>query len=358
MRTLIIAEAGVNHNGNESLAFKLVDAAYEAGADIVKFQTFKASKLVTANAKQAVYQIKNTQKEESQLAMLSRLELSFEVHIELIKYCNKLGIEFLSTAFDSDSLKFLVNELKLKKLKIPSGDLTNAPLLLEHAQTGCDLIVSTGMATLAEIETALGVIAFGYTAKSKDKPGRQAFEKAYISELGQKKLKEKVTVLHCTTEYPAPVEDINLNAMDTIANAFKLNIGYSDHSTGIYIPVAAVARGATTIEKHFTLDKDMEGPDHKASLEPEELKNMIGAIRKIELALGDGIKGPRPSEIKNKYVGRKSLVASKQIGIGDVLCDENIDIKRPGNGMNPIHYWELLNKASTKSYEVGDLIFE
>ena len=194
MSTLIIAEAGVNHNGDEALAFKLVDAAYEAGADIVKFQTFKASNLVTEHAKQANYQVENTQKEESQLAMLSRLELSFKFHLELVEYCNKIGIEFLSTAFDSESLKFLVSDLKLKRLKIPSGDLTNAPLLLEHAQTGCDLILSTGMATLAEIETSLGVIAFGYIANKKDKPSILAFEKAYYSELGQKKLKEKVTI--------------------------------------------------------------------------------------------------------------------------------------------------------------------
>ena len=313
MSTLIIAEAGVNHNGDEKLAFKLVDAAYNAGADIVKFQTFKASKLVTANAKQADYQITNTQKIESQLSMLSRLELSFEFHIELVEYCKKIGIEFLSTAFDSESLRFLVNDLKLKKLKIPSGDLTNAPLVLEHAQTGCDLIVSTGMATLAEIETALGVIAFGYVSKLTEKPSIQAFENAYYSELGQKYLKEKVTILHCTTEYPAPLQDINLKAMDTIANAFKLPVGYSDHSAGITIPIAAVAREAKIIEKHFTLDRNMEGPDHKASLDPEQLKAMIEGIRNIELALGDGLKGPRPSEIKNKSIARKSLVAEQVI---------------------------------------------
>jgi len=324
MSTLIIAEAGVNHNGDEKLAFKLVDAAYNAGADIVKFQTFKASKLVTANAKQADYQITNTQKIESQLSMLSRLELSFEFHIELVEYCKKIGIEFLSTAFDSESLRFLVNDLKLKKLKIPSGDLTNAPLVLEHAQTGCDLIVSTGMATLAEIETALGVIAFGYVSKLTEKPSIQAFENAYYSELGQKYLKEKVTILHCTTEYPAPLQDINLKAMDTIANAFKLPVGYSDHSAGITIPIAAVAREAKIIEKHFTLDRNMEGPDHKASLDPEQLKAMIEGIRNIELALGDGLKGPRPSEIKNKSIARKSLVAEQVIKKGTIFSKDNM----------------------------------
>jgi N-acetylneuraminate synthase len=356
--TLIIAEAGVNHNGSEELAFKLVDAAHNAGADIVKFQTFKASKLVTASAEQAEYQVTNTQKKESQLAMLSRLELSFEFHLKLVEYCNKLGIEFLSTAFDSESLKFLVNDLKLKKLKIPSGDLTNAPLVLEHAQTGCDLIVSTGMATLAEIETALGVIAFGYVAQKTEKPSIQAFEKAYYSELGQKMLKEKVTILHCTTEYPAPLQDINLKAMDTIANAFKLPVGYSDHSAGINIPIAAVAREATIIEKHFTLDCNMEGPDHKASLEPEQLKAMIDGIRNIELALGDGLKGPRPSEVKNKSVARKSLVAEKVINKGTVFSKDNMTTKRPGSGQNPINYWELLGKAAINDYQIGDLINE
>jgi len=356
--TLIIAEAGVNHNGSEKLAFELVDAAYKAGADIVKFQTFKASKLVTATAKQADYQIKNTQKTESQLAMLSRLELSFEFHIELVEYCNKIGIEFLSTAFDSESLKFLVNDLKLKKLKIPSGDLTNAPLVLEHAQTGCDLIVSTGMATLAEIETALGVIAFGYVANKTEQPSIQAFEKAYYSELGQKMLKEKVTILHCTTEYPAPLQDINLKAMDTIANAFKLPVGYSDHSAGINIPIAAVAREAKIIEKHFTLDKNMEGPDHKASLEPKQLADMIKGIRDIELALGDGLKGPRPSEIKNKSVARKSLIAEKVITKGAIFSENNMTTKRPGSGQNPLNYWSLLGKEAKNDYQVGDLINE
>ena len=356
--TLIIAEAGVNHNGSEELAFKLVDAAFNAGADIVKFQTFKASKLVTASAEQAEYQVTNTQKKESQLAMLSRLELSFEFHLKLVEYCNKLGIEFLSTAFDSESLKFLVNDLKLKKLKIPSGDLTNAPLVLEHAQTGCDLIVSTGMATLAEIETALGVIAFGYVAIKTEKPSIQAFEKAYYSELGQKMLKEKVTILHCTTEYPAPLEDINLKAMDTIANAFKLPVGYSDHSAGINIPIAAVAREATIIEKHFTLDRNMDGPDHKASLEPEQLKAMIEGIRNIELALGDGLKGPRPSEVKNKSVARKSLVAEQVIKKGTIFSKDNMTSKRPGSGQNPINYWGLLGSEAKSDYQIGDLINE
>ncbi|CAM4089859.1 N-acetylneuraminate synthase [Vibrio neonatus] len=356
--TLIIAEAGVNHNGQEKLAFSLVDAAHKAGADIVKFQTFKAKNLVTEEAKQAEYQVANTQKQESQLAMLSRLELSYEVHHELVKYCNSLGIEFLSTAFDLESLDFLVNDLGLTRLKLPSGELTNAPLVLRHARTGCDLIVSTGMATLSDIETALGVIAFGYTADINAEPSILGFQEAYASEAGQKALKEKVTILHCTTEYPAPMEEINLKAMDTLGRAFDLAAGYSDHSEGITIPIAAVARGAVLIEKHFTLDKNMEGPDHKASLEPSELSVMVKAIRQIELALGSSVKTPTKSEIKNKVVARKSLVAAVDIKSGDVFSDLNLTIKRPGTGLSPYKYWDLLGCKAAKNYKAGELIIE
>lgn len=356
--TLIIAEAGVNHNGDEQLAFELVNAAHEAGADIVKFQTFKAKNLVTAQAEQADYQVMNTQKQESQLAMLSRLELSYQAHHELVKHCQSLGIEFLSTAFDSESLAFLVDDLGLKRLKLPSGELTNAPLVLEHARTGCDLIVSTGMATLAEIELALGVIAFGYTAPHNTEPSVLAFQQAYASEEGQQALKKKVTILHCTTEYPAPMKEINLKAMDTLANAFELPAGYSDHSEGITIPITAVARGAVLIEKHFTLDKNMEGPDHKASLEPDELAAMVTAIRQVEVALGSAVKTPTVSEVKNKAVARKSLVAAQAIKAGETLTRDNLTIKRPGSGMSPYRYWELLETPASRDYQVGDLICE
>ncbi|WP_336942207.1 N-acetylneuraminate synthase [Vibrio cholerae] len=356
--TLIIAEAGVNHNGDEALAFQLVDAAHQAGADIVKFQTFKAKNLVTEQAKQADYQVANTQKQESQLAMLSRLELSYAAHHQLVKHCQSLGIEFLSTAFDSESLDFLVNDLGLKRLKLPSGELTNAPLVLEHARTGCDLIVSTGMATLAEIEMALGVIAFGYTAVDNAVPSVLAFQQAYASEVGQKALKEKVTILHCTTEYPAPMAEINLRAMDTLGRAFDLPAGYSDHSEGITIPIAAVARGAVLIEKHFTLDKNMEGPDHKASLEPDELTAMVKAIRQVEVALGTAVKSPTVSEVKNKAVARKSLVASQVIRAGESFSADNLTIKRPGSGMSPYQYWDMLERSASRDYQVGDLILE
>ncbi|WCE29847.1 N-acetylneuraminate synthase [Vibrio sp. SCSIO 43137] len=355
--TLIIAEAGVNHNGDEKLAFDLIDAAHQAGADIVKFQTFKAKNLVTEEAKQADYQVANTNKQESQLAMLQRLELSYDAHHKMIERCQSLGIEFLSTAFDFESLEFLVEELALKRLKLPSGELTNAPLVLEHAKTGCDLIVSTGMATLAEIEMALSIIAFGYLGSSEE-PTTEAFQTAYASAEGQRLLKQKVTILHCTTEYPAPMEEINLRAMDTLGNAFELTAGYSDHSEGITIPIAAVARGAKLIEKHFTLDKNMEGPDHKASLEPHELSAMVSAIRQVEVALGSSVKTPTVSEIKNKLVARKSLVANKAIRAGEEFSEDNLTIKRPGSGMSPHLYWKLLGRTAKSDYQSGDLILE
>lgn len=352
----IIAEAGVNHNGSKELAFQLVDAAHAAGVDIVKFQTFKAKNLVTKSAQQADYQIQNTGVTESQFDMLSRLELDYDTHKSLVAYCEDLGIELLSTAFDKESLDFLVNDLKLTTLKIPSGELTNAPFVLDHARTGCDLIVSTGMANLAEIEAALAVIAFGLVAENGQAPSQQAFEEAYNSNVGQKALKQKVTILHCTTEYPAPMNEINLNAMSTLRNAFHLTTGYSDHSAGITIPIAATALGAQLIEKHFTLDKSMPGPDHKASLDPEELTNMVHAIRDIEMALGNGVKGPQPSEIKNKSVARKSLVAAQPIKAGDTYTEKNLTIKRPGNGISPTLYWSLLGKTANTDYAEGDLI--
>lgn len=355
--TLIIAEAGVNHNGSDELAYALVDAAYQAGADIVKFQTFKAKNLVTEEAEQAEYQVTNSGQKESQFAMLKRLELSYDTHHKLVKYCQDKGIEFLSTAFDSESLDFLVNDLGITRLKLPSGEITNAPLVLEHARTDCDLIVSTGMATLSEIEQVLSVIAFGYLNKS-DFPTDELLQAAYFSDEGKRLLKQKVTLLHCTTEYPAPFNDINLNAMDTMADSFKLAVGYSDHSEGITVPIAAVAKGAVLIEKHFTVDKNLPGPDHKASLDPIELKNMVDGIRIVEKVLGDGIKGPRPSEVKNKAVARKSLVAAKDIAFGEAFSVTNIAVKRPGNGINPIYFWRYLGSQSKQSYKAGDLINE
>lgn len=357
-KTTIIAEAGVNHNGSEELAFKLIDAAKDSGADIVKFQTFKAKNIVTTSAKLANYQIKNTQKVESQLAMLKRLELSYETHHKLIAYCHRRGIEFLSTAFDHQSLDFLVNDLGLKKLKIPSGEITNAPLILAHARTGCHLIVSTGMATLSEIEAALGVIAFGYISNINAEPDIHAFEAAYLSSEGQKVLQEKVTLLHCTSEYPAPFNEVNLKAINTLSTAFGLPTGYSDHTTGIAIPIAALVYGSVIIEKHFTLNKAMEGPDHKASLNPSELKSMVTAMREVEMAMGTGRKGPTMSEIDNKNVARKSIVATKNINKGEYFTAQNLDIKRPGTGMSPYQFWHLMDCTASQNYQVGELIIE
>ena len=357
-KALIIAEAGVNHNGSEDLAFQLVDAAVKAGADVVKFQTFKAKNLVTSRAAQAAYQVENIGSRASQLEMLSRLELSYETHHRLFQHCKDNNIEFLSTAFDSHSLNFLVNELNLRRLKIPSGEITNAPLLLAHARTGRNLIVSTGMCDLSDIEMALGVIAFGYIAEESAQPSVSAFRSAYASCLGQEALREKVSLLHCTTEYPAPLTEVNLRAMDTLGQAFAVPIGYSDHTAGISIPLAAVARGATLIEKHFTLDRNMAGPDHKASLEPDELHEMVCGIRAVEVALGSTKKVPTASEIKNREFARKSLVASEIIKRGETYTSKNVSSLRPGLGISPLRYWEYMGKKAQRDYSVGDTIEE
>jgi len=345
----IIAEAGVNHNGSIELAKKLVDAAADAGADAVKFQTFKAEKLVSKNTQKAAYQKENTDPSESQFDMIKKLELSDADHRVLIEYANSRKIEFLSTPFDLESLDLLSNTFKLSTIKLPSGDITNAPLLLEAARTNKQLILSTGMCTLEDIKEALGVLAFGLT--SQGEPSRELFKTAFKSSEGQKKLKENVTLLHCTTEYPAPLQDVNLHSMNTLKKNFDLRIGYSDHTKGIVVPIAAVALGAMVIEKHFTLDKTLPGPDHKASLEPEELKQMVCAIREVELSLGSSVKQPAPSEIKNISIARKSLVAAKNIQKGERFTKENLTTKRPGDGINPIYYWDLLGTVADKNYE-------
>ena len=356
--TLIIAEAGVNHNGDESLAIALINAAHQAGADIVKFQTFNAKSLVTEDAKQAQYQVTNTQKVETQLSMLSRLELSYDAHLRLLSHCDELGIEFMSTAFDFQSLDFLVQQLKLPRLKIASGEITNAPFVLAHARTGCELILSTGMSTLDEVQSALAVIAFGLISSADTEPSNAAFSAAFNSAEGMQALKNKVTLLHCTTEYPAPFNEINLRAMNTLSDAFQLPVGYSDHSQGIAIPIAATALGACVIEKHFTLDNKLPGPDHRASLEPEELISMVQAIRAVTLAQGDGVKQPQTSELKNMAVARKSLVASKGIMKGQKFSSDNITTMRPGTGMSPNNYWNLIDCCADKDYAAGEVIYD
>lgn len=355
-KTTIIAEAGVNHNGDPVLARELVAAAAEAGADVVKFQTFKAKNLVTKTAPKAAYQKENTMTGESQYEMLKKLELSKELHFDLMECCRKEGIQFLSTAFDSESLAFLTGQIGLTVLKIPSGDITNGPFLLEHAHTGMDIILSTGMANLAEVEQALAVLSHGYTVKNVVVSNLKDCYNAYSSSEGQLALKEKVTLLHCTSQYPAPTESVNLRAMDTLASAFGLRVGYSDHTQGIVASIAAVARGASLVEKHFTLDNNMEGPDHKASLEPGELEELIEAVRNVETMLGSPIKKATPEEIDTREVIRKSVIASTTIRPGEIFTIKNIEVMRPGKGMSPMDFWPLLGQTAKKGYTAGEFI--
>lgn len=355
MSCQVIAEAGVNHNGALSVAMSLVEAAAHAGADIIKFQTFKSEKLVSQHAPKADYQNRQTNPEESQLAMLKALELPLDAYSKLKGHAQKQGILFLSSPFDQESLHFLTQELDVSTIKLGSGEITNAPLLWAVAQTDKPIILSTGMSRLGEIEMALGVLAYGYQNK---KPPRsfQDFMAAYQDEAIWATLREKVTLLHCTTEYPAPFAETNLRAIDTLRLAFGLATGLSDHTPGIAIPLAAVARGAMVIEKHFTLDKKLPGPDHQASLDPDELKKMIEGIRQIEAALGDGCKRPTLSEINNQPIARHSLVASRPIRKGEPFTTENLDSKRPGSGLNPIYYWDLLNRPAMKDYQADEVI--
>jgi N-acetylneuraminate synthase len=354
-RVYVIAEAGVNHNGSLELALQLVDAAAQAGADAVKFQTFKAGQLVSRVAEKAAYQRKASDAHESQLAMLQRLELTDEAHFILIQRCKERGIDFLSTPFELDSLRFLVDEMGLQCLKLSSGDLTNAPLLLAAARAGRQLIISTGMATLGEVETALGVLAFGYTSPAEVQPTLAGFATAFASPEARQVLGANVVLLHCTSEYPAAPAEINLRVMDTLRAAFGLRVGFSDHSEGIAIPVAAVARGAIMVEKHFTLDRTMPGPDHLASLEPVALAQMVKAIREVEQALGRPVKYPTRVELDNMRVSRKSLVALTEIRQGDILTAENLGVKRPGYGLSPIHLWEWLGRQAPRTFHADEV---
>lgn len=330
-KTLIIAEAGVNHNGDISLAKQLIDVAAEAGADLVKFQTFNADRLVTRTAKKANYQKQTTDIAESQHEMLSRLELTEAKHLELIDHCKVRNIGFLSTGFDVESIAFL-ESLDLECFKVPSGEITNLPYLRFIGALDRKVILSTGMSTLGEIEAALDVLERAGTSRAK------------------------ITILHCTTEYPAPMVDVNLRAMQSIREAFGVAVGYSDHTQGIEVAIAAVAMGATVIEKHFTLDRNLPGPDHQASLEPEELMAMVVAIRNIELALGSGVKSLTPSEARNKIAARKSLVARNDIRLGEIFTAENITVKRPGSGISPMRLDEVIGKVATRNFYVDDLI--
>jgi N-acetylneuraminate synthase len=349
-----IAEAGVNHNGDLDKALKLVDVAADAGADAVKFQTFQAQNLATRQAAKASYQVVNTGEEGSQLEMLQRLELSEATHEQLVEHCHARGIAFMSTGFDEESLAML-GRFGMPALKIPSGDINCGPLLLQAARLHQRLIVSTGMSTLADIEQALGVLAFGLTSESKP-TGRADFDAAYCSTQGRQALLDHVTLLHCVTQYPAPSDAVNLRAMDTMATAFGLPVGYSDHTLGIEVSIAAVARGACVIEKHFTLDRSLPGPDHAASLEPNELIQLIRAIRHVELALGSPLKQPAAHETANRMIARRSVVAARAIAKGETLNLDMLTSKRPGGGVSPLDIWSLQGRVTARSYETDDLI--
>ena len=328
-KVYIIAEAGVNHNGSLDIAKKLVDEAKKSGADCIKFQTFIAENIISKNAKQAKYQTKNIGKEQSQLEMIKKLELSFEDFKQLNNYCIEKNIDFLSTAFDLESIDFL-ESLSMNTWKIPSGEITNLPYLIKIAKLKKKVILSTGMSTMQEIEDAVNI-----------------FKKYGTND---------ITILHCTTQYPTLFEDVNLNAMLSIKEKFGYDVGYSDHTKGIEVPIAAVALGATVIEKHFTLDNNMIGPDHKASLQPDELKKMVESIRNIELSLGDGRKVVANSEKENMSIARKSIVAKKSIRKGQLLSEENITVKRPGDGISPMKWFDVLGTVAIRDFEEDELI--
>lgn len=353
-RCLIIAEAGVNHNGDIDKALALIDVAAEAGADAVKFQTFVPEEVISRFAPKAEYQMRTTDVSESQLDMVRKLRLSDAEHHLLVDACARRGIRFLSTPFDMPSLGFLVDGLGMDTIKLPSGELTHAQLLLAAALAGCHIILSTGMATLDEVRDALGVLAFGFLGA--ESPQQSTFSAAFTSVEGQAALTEKVSLLHCTTEYPTPYADVNLRAMDTLGDAFGLPVGLSDHTQGIAVAIAAVARGATIIEKHFTLDRDLPGPDHKASLTPSELKALVAGIRNVEEALGRSIKAPASSEIKNIVIARKSLVARRPIRENETFDVNMLAAKRPGGGVSPMRLWDMLGTRALRDYETDEQI--
>jgi N,N'-diacetyllegionaminate synthase len=331
LKTLIIAEAGVNHNGDLGMARALIDAAADAGADLVKFQTFDADLLVTGSARKANYQTKTTAADESQRDMLKRLELSEDMHEQLITHAARRGIEFFSTAFDLDSIDYLMG-LGMARIKVPSGEITNLAYLRKVGGYGKPVILSTGMANLGEIEAALAALEAAGTRR------------------------EQITVLHCSTEYPAPMAEVNLMAMPSLAQTFGVRVGYSDHTKGIEVAIAAVALGASNIEKHLTLDRTLSGPDHQASIEPNELALMVRSIRNIELALGDGVKRPSAAEEKNRLVARKSLVAARAIAKGELFSEQNLVAKRPGTGISPMRLDELLGRPAARDFAFDEQI--
>ena len=357
MSVYVIAEAGVNHNGSFELAKELIHASAKAGADAVKFQTFKASKLVTKEASKAEYQKENDRSSASQLEMLSKLELSDDQFVALSRECEAAGIDFLTTCFDEESLKYICGKTQLKFLKIGSGDLTNLPLIIEHARTGKNIIISTGMATMSEVEDAMAALAFGYLADKTIQPkSYNQLKLEYFTSQNISLINDKVTILHCVTDYPAKFEDLNLDAIRQLQSVYKVGVGYSDHSLGIEACCAAVALGSTCIEKHITLDKNMDGPDHAASASPDEFKRLVDAIRNLEKALVPSVKAPTVRERKNLTVARKFLVAKAYIEQGDKFTVENVEIKRSKIGMSPKSFWDILGKQARKPFDVGENI--
>lgn len=350
----VIAEAGVNHNGQRDLAFKLVELAAQAGADAVKFQTFDARKLASVSAPKALYQQQTTDAAQSQLAMLKQLELPREWHADLQAHAAACGIEFISTAFDTDSLDFLVS-LGIPFFKVPSGELTNGPLLWQFARTGKPLILSTGMATLSEVEQGLAIVAHGLVSDCEP-TGMDEVWRCWSDESVRLKLQGHVTLLHCTSQYPTPLSEVNLLAMDTLRRAFGLEVGYSDHTQGLLVPVAAVARGARVIEKHFTLDRSMPGPDHKASLEPDELAQMIVQIRGVEQAFGVAAKSPQPSEWDTRKAARQQVIAVRDIAQGERFGREDLSTARCGGGIPAVSLWERVGTVASKAYRAGEAI--
>jgi N-acetylneuraminate synthase len=344
----VIAEAGVNHNGSLSAALDMVDVAAAAGADAVKFQTFRAKAMITESAPKADYQVASTGTGQSQRDMIEALELSPDAHLALAQHCATRGIRFLSTPFDVGSLHLLSRSLGMTTIKIPSGEVTNLPFVLEIGREAKDVILSTGMCTLREIETALKTLAFAFDRTTIDRLPTAGHLTTTLDDRERSLLLGRVTVLQCTTEYPAPIEEANLRAMATIRDAFGLAVGYSDHTTGATASIAAVALGATVIEKHFTLDKTQEGPDHRASLEPDELKQFVAALRDTERALGSAEKSPTAAESKNIPIARKSIVASRAIARGELLSADNLTFKRPATGLTPIDFFDLVGTPAPR----------
>ena len=356
MTVTVIAEIGVNHNGDMDLARRLIDGAADAGAQYAKFQSFKASDLVTPTAPKADYQLRSTSTVESQLEMLRGYELSEDQHYQLKRHCADRGIAFLSSAFDPASLSFLLNELQLDVIKFGSGELLNAPLLYATARSGARIILSSGMATLGDIEQALMVCAAGYAPHAADIPKTEDFLRAWSDPEDRARVTERVSLLQCTTSYPAPPETLNLAAMATLRDAFGLTIGFSDHSEGAAASVAAVALGAEIIEKHITLDRNLPGPDHRASIEISDFARMVADIRVVETAIGDGSKNPHPLEQEIAAVARKSLVATRPISAGDVLGAHNFSVKRPGGGVSPMRYWDYLGQTAKRDYAADEFL--